>query len=385
MRAPSPSLLRPLQNNKIPDAKRVLLIAIVVLAFVAIGYAFCCVWNAQSPFETITLSRKMLHQAHQSQATIYAPKILSNAEESWKKTIDEWHKENQRSMFLRDYTRVNLLAQETIKLAREAENTAKAQRDSLRESVRLESIIVKETINKFKKRFSEVPIDQSLNYKLVTSELLLAEGQLAISREDYFEGARKIKKAYQLIGQSESELISRLKDYFSQLPVWQRWVAETIQWSADSQDVAIIVDKVGKKCRIYQNGDLIKEFTAEFGPNWIGHKKLRGDDATPEGHYRVKKKKEGKYTKYYLALEINYPNERDLARFNQAKYYGDLPMDAHIGGLIELHGGGGEGRNWTNGCVALKNKDMDIIYPLARIGTRITIVGALQVNPNAFN
>jgi hypothetical protein len=385
MRAPSPSLLRPVKNSEIPDPKRVILIALITLAFVAISYAFCCVWSAQSPFETITLSRKMLHQARMAQATTYAPGIMADAEHNWIKTIDEWHKENKRSRFFRDYTRVNLLAQETIKLARTAERSAKAQKDSLRESVRLESILVRETITKFINRFGELPIEQSLNYKLITSELLLNEGQSALKRDDLFEASRKIKKASQLIGQSDNQLTQIMKDYFLQLPLWKQWAAETIKWSADSQSVAIVVEKIGKRLKIYKNGSLLKEFTAEFGVNWIGHKKLRGDDATPEGHYQIKKKKEGKYTKYYLALEINYPNDRDLERFNRAKLRGDLPMNAQIGGLIEVHGGGGEGRNWTNGCVALKNSDMDTVYRMIQPGTPITIVGALHINPDAFH
>jgi lipoprotein-anchoring transpeptidase ErfK/SrfK len=54
---------------------------------------------------------------------------------------------------------------------------------------------------------------------------------------------------------------------------------------------------------------------------------------------------------------------------------GELHLRARIGGLIEIHGEGGQGRDWTNGCVALSNRDMDEVFALARVGTRVTIVG----------
>ena len=54
------------------------------------------------------------------------------------------------------------------------------------------------------------------------------------------------------------------------------------------------------------------------------------------------------------------------------------PKDAEIGGMIEIHGGGGKGVNWTDGCIALENKNMDIVFKLAQSGTPVTIVGSVQ-------
>jgi murein L,D-transpeptidase YafK len=92
----------------------------------------------------------------------------------------------------------------------------------------------------------------------------------------------------------------------------------------------------------------------------------------------VTKKKERGQSIYHKALEIDYPNERDRQRFRQAQVAGELPQNAHIGGLIEIHGEGGKGVNWTSGCVALTNKNMDAVFKLAKIGTPVTIVGALD-------
>jgi hypothetical protein len=53
-----------------------------------------------------------------------------------------------------------------------------------------------------------------------------------------------------------------------------------------------------------------------------------------------------------------------------------LPAGARIGGLIEIHGEGGRNRDWTSGCVALANGDMDRVFDRAGIGTPVTIVGS---------
>jgi murein L,D-transpeptidase YafK len=115
----------------------------------------------------------------------------------------------------------------------------------------------------------------------------------------------------------------------------------------------------------------------ELGKNWIGAKLYKGDKATPEGLYHVTKKLHGQKTKYYKALMINYPNEADKNRFASEKKRGTLSKRAQIGGLIEIHGGGGRGVNWTEGCIALRDSEMDIVYREIAEGTPVTIVGSL--------
>ena len=53
-----------------------------------------------------------------------------------------------------------------------------------------------------------------------------------------------------------------------------------------------------------------------------------------------------------------------------------MPAAAGIGGLIEIHGEGGRGRDWTRGCVALANPDIDDLFRHVEVGTPVTIVGS---------
>jgi len=101
--------------------------------------------------------------------------------------------------------------------------------------------------------------------------------------------------------------------------------------------------------------------------------------------YHVKRKKAGHRTAYYKALEINYPNAEDMALFRAAQARGEIARSAGIGGLIEVHGDGGKGANWTAGCVALRNRDMDTLYSMVEEGTPITIVGSLRGINTSFS
>ena len=50
---------------------------------------------------------------------------------------------------------------------------------------------------------------------------------------------------------------------------------------------------------------------------------------------------------------------------------------AKIGGLIEIHGNGGKGIDWTEGCVALTDREMDTVFKIVRVGTPVTIIGSM--------
>ena len=81
-------------------------------------------------------------------------------------------------------------------------------------------------------------------------------------------------------------------------------------------------------------------------------------------------------TKYYKALLIDYPNASDKAEFKKELARGTLPKNAKLGGMIEIHGNGGKGIDWTEGCVALSDSEMDVLFKLVKEGTPVTIVGS---------
>lgn len=135
----------------------------------------------------------------------------------------------------------------------------------------------------------------------------------------------------------------------------------------------ILVNKTEKKMYLLSNGYKVKEYNVVFGGNPIGHKEQEGDEKTPEGQYILDYKKVD--SSFYKAIHISYPNDADVSN---AKAKGINP-----GGAIMIHGQkNGLGRlswltqrvNWTNGCIAVTNMEMDEIWGIVKIGTPIEIL-----------
>lgn len=134
----------------------------------------------------------------------------------------------------------------------------------------------------------------------------------------------------------------------------------------------VAVDKSENKMYLLDNDKIIKEYHVAFGENPKGHKEQEGDEKTPEGIYTLDYKKED--SSFYRAMHISYPNESDL---DNAKNKG-----VSAGGFIMVHGQRNKlGRlstltqrfNWTNGCIALTNTEMDEFMTLVKVGTKIKI------------
>jgi len=132
------------------------------------------------------------------------------------------------------------------------------------------------------------------------------------------------------------------------------------------------VDKSENKMYLLDNNKIIKEYHVAFGENPKGHKEQEGDEKTPEGIYALDYKKED--SSFYRAMHINYPNKSDL---DNAKNKG-----VSAGGFIMVHGQRNklgwlsvltQRFNWTNGCIALTNSEMDEFMALVKVGTKIEI------------
>jgi murein L,D-transpeptidase YafK len=334
--------------------------------------------SEQPPYLAFEQARLALSQARQAEAGRYVPGMLDLAEKQWRHARAAWQRETHKWFVARDYKTAQQLAEVSRTVSLRAAQAAVAVKDSLRWRTAAQLAIVKQKIADFRSQLIDLPITPKDRQKFVAGELLALESELAFHRHEFLLAAEKVQRAAALVGGANEKVAAFLQSYLAELPKWQQMVAETIAWSKEHNSPVIIVDKMGYRCLIYDDGQLQAEYPIELGPNWLGHKRKKGDGATPEGQYRVTKKKERGQSIYHKALEIDYPNERDRQRFRQAQVAGELPQNAHIGGLIEIHGEGGKGVNWTSGCVALTNKNMDAVFKLAKIGTPVTIVGALD-------
>ena len=205
----------------------------------------------------------------------------------------------------------------------------------------------------------------------------LPEAKLAREKSDFHIAEAKLENARKILESADREAGILLHNYFSAYPQWKEQVETAVNQSKNNRSILLVVDKMAHELRVYQGGKQIHTFAAEFGPNWIGDKQRKGDQATPEGIYQVTQKKERRKTIYHKALLLNYPNEKDQDRFKNNIKAGKIPPKTEIGGLIEIHGNGGRGFDWTNGCVALSNKDMDAVFRIAEEKTPVVIVGSM--------
>jgi murein L,D-transpeptidase YafK len=164
------------------------------------------------------------------------------------------------------------------------------------------------------------------------------------------------------------------------LKKYEDWINDTIHYSKDNNTTAIIIDKSEYTLTVLKGGSPILQFPIELGFNPYDDKMKEGDGTTPEGMYRIQEKKDKGETSFYRAFLIDYPNKQDKKEFRQYKEEGLVSKADTIGGLIEVHGMGSGysgdflGLNWTLGCVALSNEQMDQIFPLLEKQDRITIV-----------
>ncbi len=129
----------------------------------------------------------------------------------------------------------------------------------------------------------------------------------------------------------------------------------------------VVVYKEARKMQLYSHAEIVKTYKIALGFAPTGHKQFEGDGKTPEGLYYIDRR--NPRSRYHLSIGISYPNKADIA---YAKAQGKEP-----GGEIFIHGKTGyKGDNkgdWTWGCIAVTDRQMEDIYAMVRDGTPIYI------------
>jgi murein L,D-transpeptidase YafK len=127
------------------------------------------------------------------------------------------------------------------------------------------------------------------------------------------------------------------------------------------------VHKTDRKMYLLHNDKVLKSHDIALGFAPDGHKQFEGDGKTPEGRYYITHKNPN--SQFHLSLRVSYPNEQDIA-FAEAE--GKSP-----GGDIFIHGGPKRPvsqRDWTWGCVAVTDEEMEVVYSMVEPGTPIYIL-----------
>lgn len=150
----------------------------------------------------------------------------------------------------------------------------------------------------------------------------------------------------------------------------------------------IVVRKAERRLELYSGERLIKACAITMGRHADqGHKERLGDGCTPEGRYRLCTRNER--SRFHLFLGLSYPNAADAARGAERKLIDAAqrdaiaaaeasrtrpPWDTALGGEVGIHGGGTQPPNWTMGCIAVENPDIEELWVATAPGTPVEIL-----------
>ena len=147
----------------------------------------------------------------------------------------------------------------------------------------------------------------------------------------------------------------------------------------------IVIHKSERRLEFFEGDALIRSFDVVLGFEPTGHKQVEGDGRTPEGEFYVCAK--NPESRYHLSLCISYPSVPDAERglrdgliteeehrqIVEAIAAGKTPpQKTALGGEIYIHGESGD-KPTTAGCIRVTNEEMEFMYPLVRVGTKVSI------------
>jgi murein L,D-transpeptidase YafK len=171
-----------------------------------------------------------------------------------------------------------------------------------------------------------------------------------------------------------------------QLAAWAAGAAVAVAWMLGnpgkppptSPTARIHVSKSRHRLEVVERGALVRAFGVALGPGGPGVKRREGDQITPVGRYHVVSRSP---STFHLFLRLDYPNADDRARFKRLQDSGDVSRSARIGGDIGIHGAPPQPArkathkdvDWTLGCIALDDAEIDELATLVSDGAIVDI------------
>lgn len=356
---------------------KLMILAFIILSLCSGLLIYLLYIKPEPPANDISYARICLSRASKKKALLYSKKDYRQAQVCYDSAMFLWKKENEKFLWFRDYSKVAQYAQKSAILACKATKTSGTASKNLIINLKYKIDSLKILLENTHDFFNRVPLSDEIRQKISKGKILYREGILEFENGSYLQSEKKINLANDFLNLAYHSTYNELKEYFKSQPYWERLVEKTISKTSKNQSKAIIIDKFARKLYVYHLGKKKYEFDAEFGRNWMKRKIMKNDKATPEGTYYVKNKLAQNKTKYFRALLLNYPNEEDIERFNHEKKAGNIKAGTPIGNLIEIHGNGGKGIDWTDGCVALSDSDMLKVFNYIEPNTTVVIVGSI--------
>ncbi len=140
----------------------------------------------------------------------------------------------------------------------------------------------------------------------------------------------------------------------------------------------IVIDKSDYLLRVYDEEGLFARYPVVFGSEPDRDKFKQGDKRTPEGAFTIRYIQ--KHKKWCLMMMLDYPTPENIKKFERRKKEGKLELDAAPGAAIGIHGTWPHDdylidtyKNWTDGCISLKNSHLKDLAQYVKAGTKVEI------------
>ena len=140
----------------------------------------------------------------------------------------------------------------------------------------------------------------------------------------------------------------------------------------------IIVNKVKYELSVFDSKGWLVTYPVVFGNSDLRDKLYEGDRKTPEGSFTIVSKRP--HPKWKRFMMLDYPTKESYNKFKERKSEGVVPASARIGGGIGIHGTWPHEdfqvdrfKNWTDGCISMRNKDVEELYRMIPVGTKVFI------------
>lgn len=200
----------------------------------------------------------------------------------------------------------------------------------------------------------------NLNTVAVRDKTIAAQQVLIATLQSRIEAIQQEVRGKELeISSLQKQIEAQEKKYFA-------FVLE--KGSADR----VLIEKADRRLTLYAKGEVLKVYRIALGGNPVGAKERQGDNKTPEGKYHIEGR--NRDSRFHLSLRISYPNERDRKR---ARELGVAPgSDIMIHGLKNGYSWVGDMHtvnDWTQGCVAVTDEEIEEIAKLVPNGTPVEI------------
>lgn len=212
------------------------------------------------------------------------------------------------------------------------------------------------------------------------TELLVKQARHYLEQGQFEYANQASERAGKILLTQTALLTNELGRYADDdlIAAWRESAQRTIDWSRKNRAHAIVISKADRVLTVYKSGRRILTYPIRLGSRGIRAKQHYGDGATPEGEYRIQRKRGPGQTPYFRALILDYPNADDRRRFEAAQHAGLIPKNRQMPGLIQLHGMAQGITDQPYGSIVLDNPQIAVLFDQVAVGTPVNIVGALE-------